>query len=115
MEEIQYRHSARIVSRLRRQAKADEIRVTIHGHREMAAENITYDSVREALMDGEILENYPDHQRGPCCLLCGRIRPGDFLHVVCTTSLDVIVVITVYKPKRPKWITPFERGGFDEM
>nr|VFJ62089.1 MAG: hypothetical protein BECKFW1821A_GA0114235_11227 [Candidatus Kentron sp. FW] len=53
-----YRHSARIVSRLRRQAKADKIRVTIHGHREMAAENITYDSVREALINGEIIENY---------------------------------------------------------
>jgi hypothetical protein len=31
--------------------------------------------------------------------------------VVCTTGLEVIVVITVYEPKPPKWATPFQRGG----
>ena len=86
-----------------------------HGHQEMVAEDIPYDAVREVLLDCQVIENYPDHQRGPCCLVCGRTSSSRFLHVVCTTSLDVIVIITVYEPKPPKWAMPFERGGRDEM
>ena len=104
-----------IVRRLREQASADEVRVTVHGHQEMAAEDIPYEAVREVLRECQVLENYPDHQRGPCCLVCGRAGSGRFLHVVCTTTLAVIVIITVYEPAPPKWVTPFERGGRNEV
>ncbi len=109
------RNPSEIIGRLREQASADAIRVTLHGHREMVAEEISYQVVRDVLEDCEVLENYPDHQRGPCCLVCGRTGPGRFLHIVCTTSLEFIVIITVYEPKPPKWLTPFERGGKNEV
>nr|VFK24335.1 MAG: protein of unknown function (DUF4258) [Candidatus Kentron sp. LFY] len=110
-----YRDSARIVSRLREQAFANSIHVTIHAHQEMVVENVSYDAVREVLFDAEVIENYPDHQRGPCCLLCGLASSRHPLHIVCTTSLDVVIIITVYEPKPPKWITPFQRGDRNEM
>ena len=110
-----YRDAARIATRLREQASADAIRVTVHGHQEMVAEDIAYGDVRDILLDCQVIENYPDHQRGPCCLVCGRTSSGRFLHVVCTTALALIVIITVYEPKTPKWVTPFERGGRHEM
>ena len=115
MEDARYQNQAQIVARLRLQASADEIRLTIHGHQEMVAEDIPYDAVREILLDYQVIENYPDHQRGPCCLVCGRTSSSRFLHVVCTTSLDVIVIITVYEPKPPRWVTLFARGGRNEM
>ena len=34
-----------------------------------------------------------------------------YLHIVCTTSLGLATIITVYEPKLPKWVTPFKRGG----
>lgn len=97
------------LEQLKQQAIINNLRVTIHGHQEMVEENITYDSVREAIINGIIIENYPEHQRGPCCLLCGKTHFGRYLHVVCTTSLEIAIIITVYKPKPPKWITPFQR------
>ncbi|MFO7905611.1 MAG: DUF4258 domain-containing protein [Pirellulaceae bacterium] len=115
MVESPHRDPLEIARRLHEQASADEIRVTVHGHREMVDEDISYEAVREALRDCQVLENYPDHQRGACCLVCGRTGSGRFLHIVCTTTLDVIVIITVYKPQRPKWVTPFERGGRNEV
>jgi len=101
----------RIVERLRLQAAQDRIRITLHGHQEMVEEGISYDALREALLQPQLIENYPDHQRGSCSLVCGRERSGRFLHVVCTTTLEVIVVITVYEPRPPKWVDPFHRGG----
>ena len=102
-------NSETVIKNLQQQAIHDNIRVSIHGHQEMAKEDIKYDSVREAIINGTIIENYPDHQRGPCCLLCGKGQDGRYLHVVCSTSLEIIIVITVYEPKPPKWITPFQR------
>ena len=99
-----------VVTRLSEQAERDAIRVSLHAHQEMVEEDITYNQVRDVLCEPRILENYPEHKRGPCCLVCRRTTEGRYVHVVCTTSLEVIVVITTYEPKPPKWATPFERG-----
>ena len=110
-----YRDLEKIVERLREQAEKESIRLTIHGHQEMVAENISYAALCESLLESQVIESYPEHQRGACCLVCGRTRSGRYLHLVCTTTLEVIVVITIYEPKLPKWVTPFQRGEKHEM
>jgi hypothetical protein len=98
-----------ILIRIRTQAAERAIRVTDHAREEMEEESITLAEVLEAIANGQILDNYPDHKRGSCCLLYGlsaRWRP---LHVVCTTSLPRLVIITAYVPVPPKWIGPTER------
>ena len=99
-----------IPGRLARQSAGDALRVTLHAHQEMVAEDISYESLREALSACQVVENYPDHRRGPCGLVCGRSAAGRSLHIVCTTTLPVAVIITVYEPVPPKWIGPVERG-----
>jgi hypothetical protein len=76
----------------------------------MVEEDVSLEEVREVLLDAAVVENYPEHKRGPCCLVCRRTSRGRYLHVVCTTSLEVVILITVYEPKPPKWVTPFKRG-----
>jgi len=91
------------------QASTRAIRITDHAREEMEEESITLSDVLEAIASGQIIENYPDHRRGSCCLLYGltfRRRP---LHIVCTTGLPLLVIITVYVPTPPKWISPKER------
>jgi hypothetical protein len=31
------------------------------------------------------------------------------VHVVCTTARPVLIIITVYEPRLPKWLTPTNR------
>ncbi len=104
-----------IMSRLRGQCSQDATRVTIHAHQEMVEEDISYASMIEALSKGMIVENYPEHQRGSCCLVCGQDSTGRFLHVCCTTSLEIAIIITVYEPQLPKWITPYQRRKKNEV
>ena len=85
--------------------------LTRHGLEEALAEEISVDDIREAVVNGMILEDYPEHQRGPCCLMYGRTMNGRNLHVVVTKDTTPVVVITVYEPKPPSWMTPSERGG----
>lgn len=110
MSNVSEQDLARISASLREQALADAVRITAHAHQEMVEENISLEEVREVLLDAKIVENYPEHRRGACGLACGRTRSGRYVHVVCTTSLEVAIVITVYEPRAPKWVTPFERG-----
>ncbi|MCX7048000.1 MAG: DUF4258 domain-containing protein [Candidatus Sumerlaeota bacterium] len=85
------------------------VRFTVHAHQEMADENIGPDEILEALTNGDVLENYSEHKRGPCCLIYGITKENRPLHIVCTTSLEYIVIITVYEPLPPKWVTPTQR------
>jgi hypothetical protein len=75
-----------ILARIRELAAAEMIRVTQHAQVEMDADEVTLDEVLDVSVAGQILENYPEHRRGPCCLLCGRSFRGRFLHIVCTTA-----------------------------
>ena len=67
-----------IKKRLRTQAETGQIRVSLHGHEEMVEEEITYEEICDVLCRGDVLENYPEYQRGPCCLMCGQTSANDF-------------------------------------
>ena len=75
-----------ILGRVRAQAAAENIRITQHAQQEMAEENITLDEALQAIATAQILENYPEHKRGPCCLLNGVTDNERPVHVVCTTD-----------------------------
>lgn len=91
------------------QAAAENIRITQHAQQEMAEEDIILAEVLQAITTGQIVENYPEHRRGACCLLLGHSQQGRPLHIVCTTAQPVLIIITAYEPKPPKWVTPTQR------
>ena len=76
----------------------------------MVAESILLSEVLEAIASSQLLENYPERRRGACCLTLGHTRAGRPLHIVCTTEAPLLIIITVYEPKPPKWVTPTKRG-----
>ncbi len=98
------------LEQLRRQAATENVRITQHAHREMVEEEITLDELLEAIVSGQVLEDYPEYRRGACCLVNGTTNEGRPLHIVCTTALPVLIIITAYEPKAPKWVTPVERN-----
>ncbi len=98
-----------MLAKMQEQARLKALRVTQHAQEEMDAEDITLREVREAIAKGQVLENYPEHLRGPCCLLYGQTEEGFPLHIVCTTAQPLLIIITVYKPTLPKWVSPTRR------
>mgnify|MGYP002405551717 CR=1 FL=1 len=99
----------KILDKIKDRASNENIRITQHAQQEMVDENINLNVVLEAISRSEILENYPEHRRGTCCLLNGTTDNGKNLHIVCTTSQPILIIITVYLPKPPKWVTPTQR------
>ena len=99
-----------IETQIRTLATRRNLKLTTHAHQEMVAENIATAELLSSLSCCSILENYPDHKRGACCLVCGQADSGRYIHVVFTTDRLELVIITMYEPKPPKWGTPFKRG-----
>lgn len=86
------------------------VRITQHAHQEMVAEDFVWQDVLEAILSGILIDDYPEHRRGACCLLGGVTGKRRAVHVVCTTDQPVLVIITVYEPKVPKWKSLMERN-----
>ena len=99
-----------VLDYIRLHATNRRYRLSFHARGEMQHEDITLAELFEAIVAGQIVENYSDHGRGACCLLHGATEAGRDLHIVCTTTAPELIIITVYVPLPPKWITPVRRG-----
>jgi len=78
-----------------------------HADEERMNDNLMISEVEEAILNGSILETYPNDNDS--CLVVGFTRGGKPIHIVCGQSGDKLVIITVYIPKPPKFINPYER------
>ena len=77
-------------------------RYTIHAQQQRIGRVILGTEIEEAVASAEIIEDYPRHHYGPCCLIFGRTVTGKALHLVC--SLRTIVdIVTVYEPDPQEW------------
>ena len=82
---------------------------TSHGDLERQADGLTLTQVEEALLNGEILEQYPNTGRGESCLILGYA--GDIpIHIVCGWRGERVAIVTVYIPGTPNFINPRTRG-----
>ena len=64
---------------------------------------ISGDEIRDVIIKGEIIEDYPDDPRGHSCLMMGKTREERVVHVVCSPKDEYLAVITAYIPNPEKW------------
>lgn len=82
---------------------------SVHAEVERKFDSLTFAEVEDALLNGEILEHYPDTGRGESCLMVGFAGETP-VHIVCGWRGSKIVLITVYVPGPPKFVDPWTRG-----
>ena len=100
-----------ILDLFKRAARQRQIKISLHAAEEALSEEITRPEIEAAMVNAQLLEDYPDWWLGPSCLICGRTDAGRDLHIVASYSDLPVAIITVYEPRPPKWITPTLRGG----
>jgi hypothetical protein len=84
---------------IRQKIRKDEYDLSEHAHRERQAEQITMEEIEQTLYHGGIIEEYLDDPRGESCLIGSKS-----LHIVCGWRGERLLVVTVYRPKKPVWI-----------
>ena len=93
-----------------KQSAEKKIVYTIHALNEMNAEDemITTDEVRQVILNGEIIEDYPEDKRGHSCLMFGLPNNKRPAHVVCAPQEGSLAIITAYIPSLEKWEDHFK-------
>lgn len=76
-----------------------------HAIRQMARPErmISPAEIRSVLVNGDVIEDYPEDARGHSCLVHGRGPDGRDIHVVCAPKKEFIAVITAYIPSEAEW------------
>ena len=87
-----------------------QVEYSLHAVRQLVARNITVVEVMQAVLAGDIIEDYPADKYGPSCLVLGRALNRRPLHVQCThPSRPLVKVITAYEPEPTEWDETMKR------
>ena len=63
--------------------------------------------VRQAITQGNVIEDCPEDPRGHSCLILSLGDGGRALHVCCAPKEDYLAVITAYLPDEHEWSDDF--------
>lgn len=84
---------------IRRQIRKGEFDLSHHAHKERQIEKISIAEIRQTILKGAIIEEYPKDPRGSSCLMAIKNS-----HVVCGFRGERLLIVTVYRPQEPTWI-----------
>ena len=70
---------------------------------------IDIEEVRHIIQNGEIVEDYPDDNRGHSCFILGYGKNNRPIHVVCSPKTEYLAIITAYIPSAEEWEKNFKK------
>jgi hypothetical protein len=91
------------IEEIRVKITVEEYRFSDHAVKRMIKRNIERIEIEEAVITGEIIEEYPDDKYSPSCLIYGRTKSNRHLHVQVSIP-PTVVIITAYEPDESEWI-----------
>ena len=65
---------------------------------------ISIATIEQAVIEGSIIESYPDDPRGPSCLVMGYGEERRPIHIVCANlQSPAVLIVTAYEPDPQEW------------
>jgi hypothetical protein len=98
--------------RVQRLAEAGDLRVSAHGMMELDKDDLYPPDMIAGLQNAIVVEDYPNHPRGPCVLVLQRDRNRQAVHVlwgIPRYDTRPAVLITGYRPDPVRWSNDFTK------
>lgn len=92
-----------IIQAIQDKVLKSEYRVSDHAVKQMIKRSITRLEIEDAVISGEVIEEYPDDKYSPSCLIYGKTKNGRDVHVQLSLP-PLIIIITTYDPDPDEWI-----------
>lgn len=97
-----------IIEKLQENYKQDRIIISIHAQERLRQRGIKQKDIKNCIMTGEIIEQYPDDFPFPSCLIFGYTVNNKILHVVASDEGTLSRIITAYFPNTEKFENNFK-------
>ena len=105
-----------MIEEIRRKIVENRFEFSQHALDVSIVRHISVSEVREAVVEGEVIEDYADDKYGPSCLILGRTEANRPIHIQCShPTRDPIKIITVYEPDPEFWFEFRQRRKEDEL
>lgn len=94
-----------MIEEVRNKIVQNQFEFSQHALNQSIVRHIGVQELREAMANGQIIEDYPDDKYGPSCLILGFTVAARPLHVQCSyLSRPLVKIITLYEPNPELWI-----------
>ncbi len=93
---------------IRRKFAEEQFEFSKHAVDQSILRQIRVHEIREAIANGQVIEDYPEDKYGPSCLIFGSTQAQRPIHVQCSyPSRPLAKIITVYEPDPQQWNNDF--------
>lgn len=96
------------IQTLRRYYSQNNVIISLHAQERLRQRGIRARDVRNCVVSGEIIEQYPDDFPFPSCLIFGHAVRGKIMHVVASDEGTGSRIITAYFPDNKKFEKDFK-------
>jgi Domain of unknown function (DUF4258) len=97
-----------LIVKIRHKFAESQFEFSKHALDQSILRQIRVQEIREAIANGQIIEDYPDDKYGSSCLIGGLTKAQRPIHIQCSyPSRPLIKIITVYEPNPQKWNDDF--------
>ncbi len=103
---------SKILTQIQNLVATKDVLISSHGYEELADDHIYVTDILDSISHAEVIEDYPDFGKGPCCLVLQYDKNGDAVHVVWGIAKGTCrpaVLITAYRPSKERWMDDFKR------
>lgn len=92
------------IEKIRNRIEEGKYNISFTHTEKLRLRKIEATDVERAILNGTIIEPYPDDPRGASCLILGFTEKNRPLHIVCgRIEEDEILIITAYEPDPTEW------------
>ena len=99
------------IEEIRDKIASDEFEFSKHAVDRSILRQIRVHEVKEAIANGQLIEDYPNDKS---CLICGSTQAGRPIHIQCSYPTRMLIkIITVYDPTPELWNYDFTTRRID--
>ena len=96
------------IEEIRYKIANNQFELSKHAVDQSISRRIRLQEIREAIFNGQIIEDYPNDKYAPSCLICGLTKTDKTIHIQSSyPSRSLVKIITVYEPDPEKWNNDF--------
>jgi Domain of unknown function (DUF4258) len=97
-----------LIAEIRRKVASDEFEFSKHAVDQSILRQIRLHEIKDAIANGQVIEDYPEDKYGSSCLISGLTQSGRPIHIQCSyPTRPLIKIITVYVPDANRWNNDF--------